>query len=101
MKTEPVVVKQLSPKLMPLMEMNPETVGWLTIPGTSTDYPVVQAQDNEQFIQDIASRSLHPSEVTVNKDDTIITLSTCAAGYDTMRFAVHAKLIKQVEYTQP
>jgi sortase B len=62
-KTEPVVVKQLSPKLMPLMEMNPDTVGWLTIPGTSIDYRVVQAQDNEQFILDIASRSLHPGVV--------------------------------------
>jgi len=33
-----------------LLEINPETVGWLSIPGTGISYPVVQARDNEKYL---------------------------------------------------
>ncbi len=29
---------------------NPETVGWITIPGTNIDFPVVQSVDNEYYL---------------------------------------------------
>lgn len=29
---------------------NPETVGWITIPGTTIDFPVVQSVDNEYYM---------------------------------------------------
>jgi sortase B len=32
-----------------LAETNPDFVGWITIPGTNIDYPVVQTPDNEQY----------------------------------------------------
>ena len=39
-----------SASLAKLKEFNPEAVGWLTIPGTTVDYPIVQAKDNELYL---------------------------------------------------
>ncbi len=33
-----------------LLEVNKETVGWLTVNNTSIDYPVVQANDNDYYL---------------------------------------------------
>ena len=33
-----------------LLEINDETVGWLTVKGTKIDYPVVQASDNKYYL---------------------------------------------------
>ena len=33
-----------------LLELNPEYVGWITVPGTAVDYPVVQAPDNDKYL---------------------------------------------------
>ena len=33
-----------------LLEINEDMVGWITIPGTNIDYPVVQAQDNVYYL---------------------------------------------------
>ena len=33
-----------------LLEINDETVGWLTVPNTEIDYPVVQASDNRFYL---------------------------------------------------
>ena len=33
-----------------LLERNDETVGWITIDGTKVDYPIVQASDNEKYL---------------------------------------------------
>ena len=32
------------------VEQNPETVGWITIPGTQINFPVVQSVDNEYYL---------------------------------------------------
>lgn len=34
-----------------LAQMNPDVVGWLYIPGTGIDYPIVQTEDNETYLQ--------------------------------------------------
>ena len=34
-----------------LLEINPDTVGWLKVPNTKTDNPVVQAADNEKYLK--------------------------------------------------
>ena len=34
-----------------LLEINPDTVGWLTIPDTTVDYPIVQAGDNQFYLK--------------------------------------------------
>ena len=36
--------------LAPVKEANPDTVGWIRIPGTVVDYAVVQAADNEEYL---------------------------------------------------
>ena len=36
--------------LAKLKAFNPDAVGWLTIPGTTVDYPIVQAKDNELYL---------------------------------------------------
>lgn len=33
-----------------LLELNKDVVGWIKIPGTEIDYPVVQAEDNEFYL---------------------------------------------------
>ena len=34
-----------------LLSMNPESVGWLKVNNTNIDYPVVQAKDNEYYLE--------------------------------------------------
>lgn len=38
------------PEYRELYEMNHDFVGWLTIPGTKIDYPVVQCEDSEYYL---------------------------------------------------
>ncbi len=33
-----------------LLRENPDTVGWLAVPGTVLNYPVVQAEDNQKYL---------------------------------------------------
>lgn len=33
-----------------LKEMNPDVIGWIYIPGTRIDYPVVKGKDNEEYL---------------------------------------------------
>lgn len=33
-----------------LLRMNPDTVGWITVPNTKVDYPVVQGDDNAYYL---------------------------------------------------
>ena len=37
------------PEYQPLVEANSDTVGWLRIPGTDVNYPVVQQADNNEY----------------------------------------------------
>lgn len=37
--------------LKALIAQNADTKGWITIPGTNIDYPVVQAKDNEKYLK--------------------------------------------------
>ena len=33
-----------------LQKINPEVIGWLTVYGTSIDYPLVQSDDNQKYV---------------------------------------------------
>ncbi|MDD2955567.1 MAG: class B sortase [Oscillospiraceae bacterium] len=37
-------------KFASLWQENPDVAGWLTVPGTQLDYPVVQADDNDYYL---------------------------------------------------
>lgn len=39
------------PELEPFLSANTETVGWISIPNTNIDYPVVQTIDNEKYLK--------------------------------------------------
>lgn len=41
---------QMLPALRQIYEINDELCGWLTVPGTKIDYPVVQTEDNEYYL---------------------------------------------------
>lgn len=50
-ETEPETTPYVSPvNFEELSKVNPEIVGWLTIPGTKVDYPIVQTTDNETYL---------------------------------------------------
>ena len=138
-ETPTPVVKEKNPVIMALKDLNSDTVGWLNVPETTIDYPIVQATDNEyylkhnfntyndvnnemkwevfaaytipvtddylktnfsnqeeffNFINLIRSRSIFKSDIEINADDKILTLSTCANTQD--RFVVHAVLRKDL-----
>lgn len=55
-----------------LAAQNSDTVGWLYIPGTKINYPVVQADDNEYYLRckfqsDPNGSAQYPSFVSVNR----------------------------------
>ena len=58
-ETEPETEAYVSPiDFEALWEVNPEVVGWLTVPGTRIDYPILHTTDNETYLH----RSLEGEE---------------------------------------
>jgi sortase B len=49
------------------------------------------------MLDEIKARSWFITDVDVNEDDRILTLSTCDYTYEDMRFAVHARLLRPGE----
>lgn len=50
-ETEPVEEPYVSPiDFDKLLEENPDTIGWIRIPDTNIDYPIVQGTDNEFYL---------------------------------------------------
>ena len=51
--------------------------------------------DYQSYINYITNRSMHKSDLQVNKEDKIITLYTCSYEFKDARTIVHAKLISK------
>lgn len=69
------------------------------IPKTN-DYLKVFFKDDTEFLDFtsmITKRSIYDFKVPINKDDKIITLSTCSGNYATNRLVIHAVLINNNE----
>lgn len=49
-REEPVKLEPNHSDFSKLLVINPETVGWLVIPGTQINYPIVQAKDNDKYL---------------------------------------------------
>lgn len=50
------VPEEIREDFLPLLEINEDVVGWLTVPGTVIDYPVVQGEDNDYYLDHTFSR---------------------------------------------
>lgn len=66
---------------------------------TDVDFYYIQTDFHDEetyndFLKQIKEKSLYDTGVEVNKDDRILTLSTCTYEFNNARFAVHAKLVK-------
>ncbi|WP_315108825.1 class B sortase [Clostridium intestinale] len=52
-------------------------------------------QEYEDFLKELKSSSLYDTGITVNKDDILLTLSTCTNNDKDSRFVVSSKMVKQ------
>ena len=48
----------------------------------------------KEFLEGIKNKSLYKSDIDVNENDKIITLSTCSYEFNDARMVVHGKLLK-------
>lgn len=48
----------------------------------------------KEFLEDIKNKSQYKSDIDVNENDKIITLSTCSYEFNNARMVVHGKLLK-------
>ena len=46
----PAIIKSPNMSIRLLQEQYPDTVGWITVPGTMVDYPIMQAEDNDYYL---------------------------------------------------
>lgn len=66
---------------------------------TSTDFYYIETSfENDEkwleFLAELQNKSLYPTDVTLNENDVVLTLSTCSYEFNGARFVVHARLIK-------
>ena len=50
------VPREIRDDFLPLLEINEDVIGWITVPGTVIDYPVVQGEDNNYYLDHTFSR---------------------------------------------
>ena len=66
------------------------------ITDAKNNYIETDFDDKEQykeFLKDIKNKSLYKSDLDVNENDKIITLSTCSYEFNDARMVVHGKLL--------
>lgn len=58
---DPFVEQLVSTDIKALQEVNPEVVGWIYIPDTEIDYPVLQHEDNEYYLNHSWENTKNPN----------------------------------------
>ena len=58
---DPVIEQLIATDLKALQEINPEVVGWVYIPETEIDYPVLQHEDNEYYLNHSWENTKNPN----------------------------------------
>ncbi len=44
-----------------LKKINPDVIGWIYVPGTEIDYPIVQGKDNKKYLHETVDGKKNPS----------------------------------------
>jgi len=71
-----------------LMEENADTVGWLTIPGTEIDYPVMQTPEDENYY---LYRDFYGNE---NQNGSLLVSAGCDIGNESTNWIIHGHNMK-------
>ena len=54
---------QVRTSFQPLLEINKDIVGWITIDQTKIDYPILQSKDNEYYLTQNYKNKIHEQGV--------------------------------------
>ncbi len=58
-----------------LRELNPDTIGWIAIPGTPISYPVMQAENNQTYLKrDSSGKKSSAGAVFMDANNSLSTL---------------------------
>lgn len=65
--------EQIPPGLIALMQQNQAIKGWITIPGTAIDYPILQNPDDNEFYlhRDLNGKKLYSGSIFLDTNSTI------------------------------
>ena len=70
-----------------LAKVNPHYIGWLEVPGTVIDYPVVQTEDNVRYLT-------YTFDSTINPSGTIFADYRCPGGFEASLCILHGHNMK-------
>jgi sortase B len=68
--------------LRSLSEINPDFVGWIVIPGTAVDYPIVRGRDNSRYLYTTFKGQRNPA-------GAIFMDYRCVGGFDAPVSLIH------------
>jgi sortase B len=74
--------EEIAAMLSSLAEINPDFVGWIVIPGTTVDYPVVRGRDNSRYLHTTFSGERNPA-------GAIFMDYRCTGGFDAPVSLIH------------
>ncbi|MCL2401422.1 MAG: class B sortase [Oscillospiraceae bacterium] len=78
----PTWQEQIEASLNELADINPDFIGWIAIPGTDVDYPVVRGRDNEMYLHTTFSGTRNPA-------GAIFMDYRCTDGFDGAAIMIH------------
>ena len=83
----PAVTAPLQVDFAALWEANPDVVGWIYCPGTTIDYPILQADDNDAYLR-------HMLDGSYNTAGSIFLDCSCAGDFSGANTIVYGHNMK-------